>query len=188
MVFTRHPTYWCHKSPSPLAVVEHLAASSSNYLAVNAALAEPLPAGLIDRVDLFMSTRANTPSCQNSTTRVVAVTYGADGAACSRTARRSRAAGGATSAVNTVGAGDAFCAALVIALHTGMTPTDALQSACSVGAAAVAHPASQPALRLLSSTPLVDPGAEAPDGERSPRRHERVMIQESVTASEAVPR
>lgn len=40
-------------------------------------------------------------------------------------------AGVATTAVNTVGAGDAFCAALVIALHSGMTPTAALQTAAS---------------------------------------------------------
>ncbi|WP_341976400.1 ribokinase [Microbacterium sp. LWO13-1.2] len=135
-----------------LAVVEHLAASSSNYLAVNAAPAQPLPAGLIDRVDLFIvneSEYALMPELDNA--RLVAVTYGADGAALLAQGKEvSRAAGVATTAVNTVGAGDAFCAALVIAIHSGMTPTAALQSACSVGAAAVAHPASQPPLKRLS--------------------------------------
>jgi ribokinase len=50
---------------------------------------------------------------------------------------------------NTVGAGDAFCAALVLALQNGLDYTRALAVANAVGADAVGDPASQPDLAQL---------------------------------------
>ncbi|RXZ40318.1 PfkB family carbohydrate kinase, partial [Agromyces binzhouensis] len=56
-----------------------------------------------------------------------------------------RAAGIAPAAVrSTVGAGDAFTAALVVALLEGDEPAAALGVACRVGSAAVEHLAAQP--------------------------------------------
>lgn len=129
-----------------LSVVEQLAASTTNYLAINAAPAQPLPAALLDRTDLFIvneSEYALMPELDGA--RRVVVTYGAAGAAMLENGVEvARAAGVPSTAVNTVGAGDAFCAALVIALHSDMSLTAALQTACAVGAAAVADPSSQP--------------------------------------------
>lgn len=50
---------------------------------------------------------------------------------------------------NTIGAGDAFCAALVLALRAGLNYGRALAVANAVGADAVRDPSSQPALARL---------------------------------------
>ena len=55
----------------------------------------------------------------------------------------------AVSVANTVGAGDAFCAALVLALRSGLDYTRALAVANAVGADAVGDPSSQPDLAQL---------------------------------------
>jgi ribokinase len=132
-------------------VVVELARRAPGYLAVNAAPALPLADELIERVDLFIvneTERALLPELAGA--KLVAVTYGADGAALFEHGREiARAAGVRATAVNTVGAGDAFCAALVLALRSGQSHEQALRTACAVGAAAVAHPASQPPFEHL---------------------------------------
>lgn len=50
---------------------------------------------------------------------------------------------------NTIGAGDAFCAALVLALRSGLDYSHALAAANAVGADAVGDPSSQPELARL---------------------------------------
>mgnify|MGYP000216973356 CR=1 FL=1 len=52
----------------------------------------------------------------------------------------------AVTALDTVGAGDAFTAALTVALVEGQEPLDALRFACSAGAAAAARAGAQPSL------------------------------------------
>lgn len=127
-------------------VVQQIAATTPNYLVVNAAPAQTLPETLLDRVDLFIVNETEhqlMPELESA--RLVAVTYGAAGAALFQQGQEiARVNGVKTIAVNTVGAGDSFCAALALALRTGAAPMTALQVACAVGAAAVAHPSSQP--------------------------------------------
>ena len=105
-----------------------------------------VPDALLQRVDLFIvneTERELMPELADAA--LVAVTYGAAGAALFRGGEEiARADGVPTRALNTVGAGDAFCAALVLALQSGLPPQSALQTACAVGAAAVAHLSSQP--------------------------------------------
>jgi ribokinase len=80
----------------------------------------------------------------------VAVTYGGDGSAMFEHGRKVAEAPSVTvSVANTVGAGDAFCAALVLALRTGLDYTRALAVANAVGADAVGEPSSQPHLAQL---------------------------------------
>ena len=55
-------------------------------------------------------------------------------------------AGGYTIAVDTVGAGDTFTAALTVALVEGQAPQAALQFACAAGAAAATRAGAQPSL------------------------------------------
>lgn len=135
-----------------LAVVEEVAATAEGFIAVNAAPARPLPEGLLRRVDLFIvneSERELLPELVDA--ELVAVTYGAAGAALYRRGEEiARADGVPVQAVNTVGAGDAFCAALVLALRAGHEPADALAAACAVGSAAVSHLSSQPPFEHLS--------------------------------------
>lgn len=129
-----------------MSVVESVVARAEGFVAVNAAPAQPLPDTLLRRVDLFIvneTERELMPELADAA--LVAVTYGAAGAALFRGGEEiARADGVPTRAVNTVGAGDAFCAALVLALQSGLPPQSALQTACAVGAAAVAHLSSQP--------------------------------------------
>ncbi|MCT1365256.1 MULTISPECIES: ribokinase [unclassified Microbacterium] len=129
-----------------MSVVESVVARAEGFVAVNAAPAQPLPDALLQRVDLFIvneTERELMPELADAA--LVAVTYGAAGAALFRGGEEiARADGVPTRALNTVGAGDAFCAALVLALQSGLPAQSALQTACAVGAAAVAHLSSQP--------------------------------------------
>ncbi|HET8928323.1 MAG TPA: PfkB family carbohydrate kinase [Microbacterium sp.] len=137
----------------PLETVVALAETHPGFLAVNASPAQPLPPELLERTDLFIvneSEYAQMPQLQQAGR--VAVTYGADGAALfTDGVATARAGGRKADAVNTVGAGDAFCAALVLALRSGFDNPQALEAACAVGAAAVEHEASQPPLQRLDA-------------------------------------
>lgn len=129
------------------------AAEAAGYLALNAAPARPLPPGVLERCDLVIVNEteyAQLPEVHDAP--LLCVTLGADGARLYRHGELVAAAEGVRTTVrNTVGAGDAFCAALVCGLLRGDAEADALARACAVGAAAVADDASQPALEPLDA-------------------------------------
>jgi ribokinase len=137
----------------PLEVIARLAMVVPGYLAVNAAPAQHLPAAVIARADLIIvneSEYALQPELRSA--RRVAVTHGADGAALLENGRETaRVPSPKVHPVSTVGAGDAFCAALTLALGSGLPDEAALHTACAVGAAAVTFPESQPALQALDA-------------------------------------
>lgn len=137
-----------------LEVVHAVAAQAPGFVALNAAPAQPLPADLVERVDLFIVNETEYAAMPElRAARRVAVTYGALGAAMIaegvETARVPAAP--APDVVNTVGAGDAFSAALTLAIQAGAPDEQALRTACAVGAAAVAHPSAQPPLDRLET-------------------------------------
>ena len=137
-----------------LEVVRAVAARTPGFVALNAAPAQPLPADLVERVDLFIVNETEYAAMPElRAARRVAVTYGASGAAMitegTETARVPAAP--APDVVNTVGAGDAFSAALTLAIQAGTPDEQALRTACAVGAAAVAHPSAQPPLERLET-------------------------------------
>lgn len=137
-----------------LEVVRAVAAQASGFVALNAAPSQPLPADLVERVDLFIVNETEYAAMPElRAARRVAVTYGASGAAMIadgvETARVPAVA--APDVVNTVGAGDAFSAALTLAIRAGAPDEQALRTACAVGAAAVAHPSAQPPLARLET-------------------------------------
>lgn len=136
-----------------LDLVLELASRTPGFLAVNASPACHLPTELIARADLVVVNETEyelMPELDQG--KLLAVTYGAVGAAMFEYGRRiAFAEGEPTSPINTVGAGDAFCAALVLALRAGLPPAIALKAACRVGAAAVVNPSSQPALEHLAN-------------------------------------
>ncbi|MBB3158844.1 ribokinase [Microbacterium proteolyticum] len=129
------------------------AAEAAGFFALNAAPARPLPAGVFEQCDLVIVNEteyAQLPEVHDAP--LLCVTLGAEGARLYRHGELAASAPGVvTTAVNTVGAGDAFCAALVVSLLRGDTPDDALTRACAVGAVAVADEASQPALEHLDA-------------------------------------
>jgi ribokinase len=134
-----------------VAVVLEVSRRARGFFALNTAPAMSLPAELIDRCDLIIANETEyrlIPDLANA--KLVAVTYGANGSAIyRRSVRVAQAPGQRSSVVSTVGAGDAFCAALVLAVAGGVEDEAALQVANAVGAAAVRDPSSQPALSRL---------------------------------------
>ncbi|KAA9145500.1 ribokinase [Microbacterium lushaniae] len=137
----------------PLPVVAALTTAVPGFLAVNAAPAQPLPPELVDRADLFIVNEleyAVLPELSRAS--LVAVTYGSAGAALFRRGREAvRVAAPTVRAVSSVGAGDAFCAALTLGIHAGWDPERALRAACAVGADAVTRPGAQPDLQRLDA-------------------------------------
>jgi ribokinase len=78
---------------------------------------------------------------------LVALTLGADGAILLKDGDEiSRARPPRVDAVDGTAAGDAFCAALVVALLWGREHTTALEWACAAGALAASRPGAQPSL------------------------------------------
>ncbi|WP_166972943.1 ribokinase [Brevibacterium atlanticum] len=130
-----------------LDLVTELAARVPGYFAVNAAPALPLPAEVVDRADLIIVNETEyslLPQLQEA--RLVAVTYGSRGSSLlTRGGQIAFAEALPRTPVSTVGAGDAFAAALTIALRTNVDPERALRAANAVGAAAVMDAAAQPA-------------------------------------------
>ncbi|WP_278102123.1 PfkB family carbohydrate kinase [Microbacterium proteolyticum] len=129
------------------------AAEAAGFFALNAAPARPLPEGVLERADLVIVNEteyAQLPAVHDAP--LLCVTLGAEGARLYRHGELVASAPGVSTTVrNTVGAGDAFCAALVVGLLRGDAQDLALARACAVGAAAVADDASQPALGLLDT-------------------------------------
>jgi sugar/nucleoside kinase (ribokinase family) len=76
--------------------------------------------------------------------------------------------GFAVTAVDSVGAGDAFVGALAVALAAGMDPAGAVRAACAAGAAAVTRRGAQAALPrpadVLAVTGLAWPGSPGGGG------------------------
>lgn len=134
-----------------LPVVLEAARKAPGFFVLNAAPAMDLPAELLERCDLVIvneSEYALIPALASA--RLVAVTYGGAGSALLEHGRKvAEAPARAVNVVNTIGAGDAFCAALVLALQRGLDYTSALSAANLVGADAVGDPSSQPDLARL---------------------------------------
>ena len=129
------------------------AAQTSGFVAVNASPVVEIDADLLRRADLVIVNEHEydqLPSVRDA--RLIAVTLGAAGA---RLLERGRTVATATSprvdVRNTVGAGDAFAAAITVALMRGEGHEGALRRACAVGAAAVQDERSQPLLHDLTT-------------------------------------
>ena len=127
-------------------VVLAAARRTAGFFALNAAPAKSLPRELIERADLVIVNETEYAQIPDlAAARFVAVTYGAKGAVLRRDGQVVASAHArSVPVVNSIGAGDAFCAALVLALRSGVGEEESLELACAVGAAAVQDPASQP--------------------------------------------
>ena len=138
----------------PLATVVRAATEFDGYVAVNPSPTQPIPSALLDRADLFVVNEGeyrDLPELHDAP--FVAVTRGPGGADLLDHGHVTHHADAAqvTQVANTVGAGDAFFAALASALIVGIPAEHALQIACLVAADAVAAPTSQPRLPRLDS-------------------------------------
>jgi ribokinase len=117
------------------------AADRASFFALNAA-----PARAIDVVpDLLIVNRLEHEVVSDGS--LVAVTFGADGAALYEDGREvARAASPPVDVVDGTAAGDAFSACLVVSLLEGRPRDDALARACAAGALAASRQGAQPSL------------------------------------------
>lgn len=124
----------------PDAVVA-AAARNAEYFALNAA-----PARAIDvEPDLLIVNQLEHETVSRG--RLVAVTYGADGAALFENGTEvARAHAPQVDAVDGTAAGDAFAACLVVSLLEGRPRDQALDRACRAGALAASRRGAQPSL------------------------------------------
>lgn len=124
----------------PITTILKAARSHNNFFCLNAAPAKPVPRELLEYVDLLVvnEIEARTLGKELDTYNgLLASTFGAEGATLSRHGKQiASARPPKVNVVDTTGAGDAFTAALTVALVSGMEPQEALQQACVVGALA----------------------------------------------------
>jgi ribokinase len=114
------------------------AARRASFFVLNAAPARPLDV----EPDLLVVNEQERETCSRG--KLVAVTYGKDGAALYEEGREvARAAAPEVDVVDTTGAGDAFTAALVVSLLEGLDRQAALERACAEGARATTRMGAQ---------------------------------------------
>ena len=117
------------------------AAESASFVALNAAPARPIEL----EPDLLVVNQLEHEVVSRG--RLVAVTYGAEGAALFEDGREiARATPPAVTAVDGTAAGDAFAACLTVSLLEARPHDEALRRACAAGALAASRPGAQPSL------------------------------------------
>lgn len=124
----------------PVATILKAARNCKNFFCLNAAPAKPVPHELLEHVDLLVVNEIEALALGeelHSYHGLLASTFGANGAVLSRNGRQiAKAKPPKVNVVDTTGAGDAFTAALTVALVSGLQPQAALEHACVVGALA----------------------------------------------------
>jgi len=134
----------------PVDTVAAAVSRATGFVCVNLAPAAPVPDALLARADLIVVNETEAAFYGEALHRasgLVAVTRGARGAALYRgQAVVAEAAPPRVDAVDATGAGDAFVAALTVALLEGREPGPALAFACTAGALAATRAGAQPSL------------------------------------------
>lgn len=134
----------------PLDTLGAALAQAAGFVAINLAPAAPVPDNLFARADLIVVNELEAAFYGDQLHKaqgLVALTLGARGAALYRGAEKlAEAAPPKVAVVDTTGAGDAFVAALTLALAEGQAPAEALAFACAAGALAATRPGAQSSL------------------------------------------
>jgi ribokinase len=138
----------------PDAVVE-AAASRASFFALNAAPARPVEL----EPDLLIVNRLEHEVVSRG--RLVAVTFGAEGAALFEDGREvARAVPPRVHAVDGTAAGDAFAACLTVSLREGRDRQAALERACAAGALAASRAGAQPSLPTAAEVDALVAGTQ----------------------------
>ncbi len=131
----------------PVDTVMEAARQTAGLFCLNVAPATPLPRVLLDRADLIVANESEAGFFGDELSQAggrLALTLGARGAVLFANGDEiARAAPPVVQAVDAVGAGDAFVAALVVSLLEGLSEAEALSRACAAGAFAAARPGAQ---------------------------------------------
>jgi ribokinase len=119
----------------------HAAARNASFFALNAAPARPIEL----EPDLLIVNRLEHEVVSRG--KLVAVTYGAEGAALFEDGHEvARATPPSVEAVDGTAAGDAFAACLVVSLLEGRPRQESLERACAAGALAASRFGAQPSM------------------------------------------
>ncbi|MGD9265481.1 MAG: ribokinase [Lysobacterales bacterium] len=141
----------------PFETILKAARTNGRFFCLNAAPAKPVPHEILEHVDLLVVNEIESRmlgSELDTYKGLLATTFGSRGAVLSRAGDEiARATPPKVNVVDTTGAGDAFTAALTVALAGGMEPQSALQQACVVGALATTRMGAQssPALAEVNT-------------------------------------
>ena len=134
----------------PVDTIAAVAAAYEGLLCVNLAPATHVDVAILQRADLIVvnETEANWYGDSLSACRgIIATTRGAGTATLKKNGETiAECSPPVVEAVDATGAGDAFTAALTVALVEGQSPADALRFACAAGAVAATRIGAQPAL------------------------------------------
>lgn len=134
----------------PLETVARAVALARGFVCLNLAPAAPVPADTLARADLVVVNETEAAfygQALHALPGLVAITWGARGAGLYRRGELiASAAPPPVEAIDATGAGDAFVAALTLALLERRPPEAALAFACAAGALAATRPGAQPSL------------------------------------------
>ena len=134
----------------PVPALLAAARRATGFVALNLAPAMPVPDALLAEADLLVVNEGEAAfygAALHAPGRYVAISLGADGAELWKGGLQiASAKPPLVRVVDTVGAGDTFCAALTSALVEGMAEDKALAFAVAAGAAACTKPGAQPSL------------------------------------------
>ncbi|WP_374578826.1 ribokinase [Phenylobacterium sp.] len=134
----------------PLETVARAVAFARGFVCLNLAPAAPVPADTLARADLVVVNETEAAfygQALHALPGLVAITWGARGAGLYRRGELiASAAPPPVEAIDATGAGDAFVAALTLALLERRPPEAALAFACAAGALAATRPGAQPSL------------------------------------------
>lgn len=134
----------------PIETVEAAVGRATDFVCVNLAPAAPVSDAMLRRADLIIVNETEAAfygdALHHGGGRVV-VTKGAKGAAMyHRGVEMAWATPPQVTAIDAVGAGDAFVGAITVALLEGMDPREALSFACAAGAVACTRSGAQSSL------------------------------------------
>ena len=134
----------------PGDVISRAAADFDGFFCANLAPAREVDVAVLQRADLVVVNETEAAWYGDALAAcggMIATTFGSRGAKLTNSgAVIAEAAPPAVNAIDTVGAGDTFTAALTVALVEGRPHSDALRFACAAGAAATTRAGAQPSL------------------------------------------
>jgi ribokinase len=150
----------------PLETIEAAARISRGVFCLNPAPARPLPAELLERVDVLVPNRSELSALSGSGVvvgnnevadvarslrphRPTVVTLGGDGAVLVEGAQTRRFQAFAVEAIDPTGAGDAFCGALAFSLSRGDALEEAVAFSSAAGAVSVTQAGAQSGMPSL---------------------------------------
>jgi len=134
----------------PGGVIASAAADFDGFVCANLAPAKEIDVSVMQRADLVVVNETEAAWYGDTLTAcggLIATTYGSRGATLQKHGQViAEAQPPQVNAIDTVGAGDTFTAALTVALVEGQSPEDALRFACAAGAVATTRQGAQPSL------------------------------------------